>query len=762
MNDSLNLNEFFVEGGNQETSHVLLHLTEPSTPEEKAKGYFFAVAELNHTPADIIAKVQALIDEIENAYYETPDDTDKTSLEVVVASFNAATTLKEETAGKLNCILGALRGDEILITYVGNPLAILCYRNRDHGYQRMNLLEGNDEADATGQLFEHFVQGKISAGDFVLVGTPHITDHFNIDRLEKIVTSRKAEDSAAHLERVLGDLRNGFSFGGLIINRAAPSLVETLKKPKAFEKDVSSGDSLKKLLSTEKHTSETLSPSFLPRVQDKFKQAVSPLRSRLEPEPPPTAPHVNTVPGRAQHLQPRYNRNATSSKTPINDVLKIIGRVIVKIFKALAVAFVYVFQFFWALIVVVARFFGSIFFIVTNWHNRRQTILENWSREWRARKDYIKHLPLLTKVLVVATFIGAVVLSVGVMVVRHNQTLAAERKQFNDYIASINLKRDAAESALIYRDEAKAQSELQSALAILASLPCTQKENILSCQELTKKLSDITVRLSKLSPVTPNVLASFDESPAPALTNLVRLGSKLVATSASSTRLYIYDILTHETKIVETGFVAGNFTFLTAPKENDYVVAVVNKRDIYLIDVADWHLKKIDITFPAPIGNITAASVYNRRLYTVDSGTNHLYKHEAIKNGFGPAKDWLLGSSTTLKGSVDLAIDGDMYILNTLGSVQKFSLGQNVDWSLPALTPALTSASRLFTYNDVENLYLLDSFSKRLIILRKSGELKAQLVNTAWLGPTDFAIDEPAYTAYVIDSNKLYKVDLPR
>src|SRR3989344_2445824 len=47
MEHKLQIHEFFVEGGESERSHVLLHITEPSTPEEREKGYFFAVCELN-------------------------------------------------------------------------------------------------------------------------------------------------------------------------------------------------------------------------------------------------------------------------------------------------------------------------------------------------------------------------------------------------------------------------------------------------------------------------------------------------------------------------------------------------------------------------------------------------------------------------------------------------------------------------------------------------------------------------------------------
>ena len=64
MPDILEIHEFFAEGQNQDRSHVILHITEPSTPEEFKKGYFFAVAEVNNGPIEQIEHLQKMIDDL--------------------------------------------------------------------------------------------------------------------------------------------------------------------------------------------------------------------------------------------------------------------------------------------------------------------------------------------------------------------------------------------------------------------------------------------------------------------------------------------------------------------------------------------------------------------------------------------------------------------------------------------------------------------------------------------------------------------------
>ena len=64
MKEILEINEFFVEGNDQKKSHVLLHITEPGTPEELSKGYFFAVAEINDGNLEQIEHLQQMIDDL--------------------------------------------------------------------------------------------------------------------------------------------------------------------------------------------------------------------------------------------------------------------------------------------------------------------------------------------------------------------------------------------------------------------------------------------------------------------------------------------------------------------------------------------------------------------------------------------------------------------------------------------------------------------------------------------------------------------------
>jgi len=83
------------------------------------------------------------------------------------------------------------------------------------------------------------------------------------------------------------------------------------------------------------------------------------------------------------------------------------------------------------------------------------------------------------------------------------------------------------------------------------------------------------------------------------------------------------------------------------------------------------------------------------------------------------------------------------------------------EFSIQGLYPPLSSAGQLWTYNDVNNLYILDSNEKRLLIINKDGRLLSQVENTDWANPQGLVVEEANKRAFIADDGKLYQVSLP-
>ena len=255
---------------------MLLNITEPSTPAERSKGYFFAICEINNAETKYISKMQGIIDEIENNYYEIPDQPGQTAMEIVLEKVNQESLSMVQPDISLHCIVGAIREKDIIFSFYGHPQMMLFYKTKDGLYKKMDLVEQNktNEKNEKNQLFSQIVQGKIGPNDFFFAGTPHIIEYFNHDRLQKIITTRPPRQSSEHLQRVLSEIKNDTSFGGIIINLQETTELSAPIKSSPTRKG-SSARSLKNLFSTERNTSHILSPSLLPRFNEENDSAAN-------------------------------------------------------------------------------------------------------------------------------------------------------------------------------------------------------------------------------------------------------------------------------------------------------------------------------------------------------------------------------------------------------------------------------------------------------------------------------------------------------
>ncbi len=757
---TLHLHEFFVEGNNPEESHVLLNITEPSTSAEKSKGYFFVICEINNGDTRYIAKMQTIIDEIENSYYEIPDQETQSALEIVLNKVNQENMAMIQAEIPLHCIVGAIRENDIIFSFYGHPQMVLFYKTKDNLYKKMDLVEENkpsEQAEGT-QLFSQIVQGKIGQNDFFFAGTPNIINYFNHDRLQKIITTRPPRQSSEHLQRALSELRNSLSFGGIIINlQKGTEAVSTTKISTPKKGD--SARSLKTLFSTEKNTANILSPSFLPKFQEKLNDSLN----EEEPEmmnPDPTGLRANTE-ITSSHLRARHDKIKPSSGVNYSELLKKIFVFIWKALKYTAKLLIFILLFISSLISSLGRNLMLLFFVATNYQNRRHNILTEWAAWWRNLRNSLKQLPLITKVLLTISIILALLFSVGITYARNQQEKQARIQTYNKMAQDIKTKEDEAESSLVYGDINSALVSLKAAEEIIRQLPCTTIAEKASCQTLQAELTNLQMKARKITLATPQLLADWNTlAQDNQLNNVFLLNNKIYGFGTNNADIVTYDALTKESQLVTPGLSIKNFILASVPKENDYAVLLYDNQNIAQFQPTDNSWKKVDITYPNQNVNIASLAVYNRKLYSLDTANNKIYRHDNIKAGFSTGREWTQGDVGDIKSGIDISIDGDVFVLDKNGSVSKFTKGQKQNFLISNLEPPLTSANKIWTYNDLNYIYILDTAEKRIVVLNKTGEFKTQIMADEFTQPVGMVVDELKGIIYVLDNNKLYQINL--
>lgn len=762
--DILQLNEFFVEGGHQEKSHVLLHITEPSTPAEEEKGYFFAICEINNSDHQFLVRMQNIIDEIEQQYYESSMGSGKHPLEAVLEKINQENfTLAREKDTILNCVVGVIARPEVVFSFHGRPQILIFYKNREGHYHKMDLAGANDEEMRDDkQIFSQIVQGKISPADFLFISTPRVADYFSQDRLQKVITSRPTRQSAEHLERVLSELRNDYSYGGLIVHLEGGETDSDHLDKKRPLKNSGSVRSLDRLYDTELNTASTLSPSMLSKVNQRLQSFVKQapqLINKIEADEERTSRRIPPAQIGATHLRahrPLSNRGATGIDyrhllvTALRftwQALKYIGQVLAWLGLLL-----------WMITVGLARFLSALFFLATNIGNRRRTILNNWGQNWKNYRDHFKNLPLATKILFLSALVLIVVFVFSVTYIGYKKEKAAQEKQFSEQLQAIKEKKDSAESYLTYNNDAQAASEIQEARKILLVADCVAPAHTAACEELTQQIEKLSLRVRKEQEVNPELIYDWGETNTP-LAGLTRVNNKIIAFSPSTPDLFIFDLLTKTTSLIKTNNSISGFTAGAVPKENDYALFVYNKNKLLQYNPENNSVKIIDVAYPSDNAEISGLVVYNRRLYALDSANSQIYKHDNIKSGFATGKPWIK-DGTKLIEATDITIDGDIFVLGKKGTVDKFNAGVKQDFPPLIIEPPLENGDRIWTYNDLRFVYILDSAKKRVLVINRDGRLEKQLTAKVFSAPLGFSVDEESQTAYILDQNKLYKISL--
>ena len=117
-----------------------------------------------------------------------------------------------------------------------------------------------------------------------------------------------------------------------------------------------------------------------------------------------------------------------------------------------------------------------------------------------------------------------------------------------------------------------------------------------------------------------------------------------------------------------------------------------------------------------------------------------------------------------LAGVVDMAIDGQIYILYADGRILKFLGGQPAPFELTGLYEPLQNPTALFTSEEAKFLYVADAGNNRIVQLTKEGRFLRQFKageGAAFDQLKGLVVLEKYNLLYFISGNKLYVTNIP-
>lgn len=757
MRDVLEIHEFFVEGKNQDRSHVLLHITEPGTPEEMSKGYFFAVAEINNGSIEQIEHLQQMIDDLESGYYETEDQEGKSAFEITLEFINRrGHHVLQYHDAITNCLVGVLRGHELFFAYHGFPVAQLFYNNKEE-LSHLDILATPAGTQNPNQLFSSMLQGKISEGDYFYVATPHVADYFTADRITKILTSKNTRQSTEHIQKILSDFNDELSFGGILLHFPTEFQIPKTGKQLRNLSEKGSAESLNDMISQERNTAEILSPPIMDGIKKSWSNLFNKNNQLQKPEIKPAIipkTHSSIEITSKGEIETNFRpRKEEESDTISNTILVNLGKGVV---GAISMLYLLVKN----IIVYSGKGLLGLFILITNKGGQREIVIKNFKQKIFLKQEALSNMTIANKLLLVFIILLMIIFIGSLFYFKLEKNNEIKKLAYQNQVQLILDKKTEADASLLYDDENKAFSLLQEAKIALNELPTDNKEEKTNASELQKEVDATLMKLRKLYTISPTILANLGSvEPTVQAQKIIKINQQLIAYGENDNNFYSINLSNNAITKKDHNNIPHLYSADT-PKEQDKIIFLTGPNTVASFDPKTSLLAKIDILFPNEGINLANIFVYSQRLFTLDTVNNQIYKHNPTQTGYDKGTTWLKNTANNISDAASLAIDGDLFVLKKDGAILKYTSGLMQDFIITGLDPSLDNPSLLWTYNGVNNLYILEPTNKRVIVLDKNGKLIAQYTATEWQNPTGMVVDEAGGQIYILDTNKVYKFTL--
>jgi hypothetical protein len=166
-------------------------------------------------------------------------------------------------------------------------------------------------------------------------------------------------------------------------------------------------------------------------------------------------------------------------------------------------------------------------------------------------------------------------------------------------------------------------------------------------------------------------------------------------------------------------------------------------------------------------------SSYNGNFYLLDRGTGRILRYRPSEDGYSnPPEDYLEGDVTLdLSRAVDMAIDGNIWVLYRDGTVQTFLQGLQQAFELqPPPNGPLTRPESIYVGSaagTAQSFFISDSGDGRIVEYDKEGNYLRQYrpvdsVDVEKLRKmSDLEVSEVDRVFYILGEDGLYRTDIP-
>jgi hypothetical protein len=156
----------------------------------------------------------------------------------------------------------------------------------------------------------------------------------------------------------------------------------------------------------------------------------------------------------------------------------------------------------------------------------------------------------------------------------------------------------------------------------------------------------------------------------------------------------------------------------------------------------------------------TATAFWAGNVYVLDPATPTIWKYPGLTQGVGEAQSWLKDTSLVGSNAIDMAIDGDVWVLHDNGVVARIRQGARAGFGLEPLDTPLAQAAHLAISLENELMFVYDKAQHRIVEVTKTGKLVREYTLDDQLVVQDIAFSDAADELFILSGKELFA--LPR
>ncbi|OJI06192.1 hypothetical protein BK004_04990 [bacterium CG10_46_32] len=711
-----------------------LHVFELSH-ERAADKRLILLVEIEVSDKDNEGIIESIAHEIEQQFFNAPTKETEYAFENALAKANIRVkdillVKPKNWLNKIHIVVAALAGSEIYLASVGSVHAFLV-----HHEKIVDVLKTTGPTAPSpnpAKLFTNIITGKLGPDTAMVLVNEAVLDYLSVERIRKCAEEFDSQEAIEALTEFLGRAPSNKQFGLAVISPVSYPAVQT----HAVVQKIPQARSDNQIHEPRRSTAQE--PIELDTVEDTRDP------EKIDADDTPTALNERFE-ASGQAIQAFFKKVTPAAQNALTVLLSFLAKLLEGIQRAFKRGTP-------ALVACTKTTLATIKNSDTRTYFFRRIKNAAGNAVYRATHAQSKKRQLAGVGVIVLIIIFTISISIGL----RDKKQESATTSFETTISTIEQKINEAEASLIYGNKIKSQAllaETQAALAELAQEFPNQEDRITAAHNAITLLKDkaekkqAITHIQTIATVLPTPIGLNE-------TGLVQIQNSLFFYDGVQEKIASLDV---PNKLLLSLSLdnQGLSSFTTALEASDTEIAALAKDTVLLIDTSRETITKQQFPFDPATAKPFAS--YGRNIYTFNTETNQIIRYRRAGAGFTSAQNWLT-QEYELATMRDISVDGFVYLIDSQGTIHIFLRGilsKTIPWPAQDLPGSIL---KLYTREDINIFYVLDSERTRILKITKEGSLQTQLTAPILEKATDLTMDAKGENIYVLAGDKIYQI----